>query len=175
MPDIINTLCVKCRGLTPLMTPLLLFEGVTERVVIVMAFNLESLVWPETVRMNLGGQIMFVDAFEGNFVLPPFMLPADVTYDPAMRRMDISQVPAEADCVQAIFSTENGKNWNIWMEDATSFDLPFAPADGDRADHASFVSVDLAGTVTYQDLVEFNDTNLADLVMLVDAFSFQEL
>ncbi len=61
------------------------------------------------------------------------------------------------------------------MEQAASFDLPSAPPEGDRATGASFVSVDLVSPTNFQDLAAFNDTNLGDLAMLVEAFSYQEV
>ena len=102
------------------------------------------------------------------------MEPADVTYDADSRHMDVSGTPPGADCFQAVFATDSGKKWNIWSEHAASFDLPPAPPEGDRSESHGFVSIYL-GSTTYQELVEFNSTNLADLALIVEAFSYVEM
>ena len=153
-------------------------EDQVQRVVLAVAFNRSAFPYgflesdPEPLR--LAAQVLFVDSFSGTHTLPEFLNPAEVTYDPATRHMEIIQAPSGADYFQASFQDENGAGWHVLAPDAVSFDLPAAPPEGDRAGKRSFVSIDLEST-TYQDLAEFNDANMGDLVEMIYAFSFSEV
>ena len=119
-------------------------------------------------------QIMFVDSFAGTHDLPAFLLPVEATYDPQARNLEIVHVPDGVDFLQAVFSGEDDSGWHVFTEDFSSFDLPAAPAEGDRADSAGIYAVNL-GMGGYQDLVEFNDTNLGNLIEITTSFSEVEV
>jgi hypothetical protein len=148
-------------------------EG-AQRVILILAFNTTSLVPDPAPQLNLGGQVLFVNDFDGTTTLSSFMDPAEVTYDPATRRLDITQLPTGSDYIQATFEDDKSRQWHLLAQNPTSTDLPPAPTEGDRPNLASFTCIDLLPGVTYQDLPAFNDTNLGDLAALVSAFSFTE-
>ncbi|MBW1811282.1 MAG: hypothetical protein JRJ87_24035 [Deltaproteobacteria bacterium] len=53
--------------------------------------------------------------------------------------------------------------------------MPTAPAQGDRAGDASFISIQLKAGLTYQDLLNFDEDNMGKLVELVESFCFHEV
>jgi hypothetical protein len=80
------------------------------------------------------------------------------------------EVP-DASCHQARFTAGSAGDWRIvgaWEPGAYTLAEP--PADGDRADAASFVAFHLRDDLGCGDLFSFNDANLADLARLADAF-----
>ena len=85
--------------------------------------------------------------------------------------MDLLDVPTGIDYVLMLLTGENAGSWQVLHPGTLGvFDLPDAPAAGDRADGMGLVALKLAGGVTYQDLIAFNDTNMNDLVSLVSEF-----
>jgi hypothetical protein len=150
-------------------------EGQFRRVVIALALNLSGPT-EETDSEHQAVQVLFVDSFSGNHVLEPFMLPAELTYDPANRSLKAIYLPSGADFYQVTFTDASLSNWRVlgqWTPG--DYTLPTPPTYGDRADKAAFIAADLVEGVSYQDLLEFNDTNLADLVEFVKAFSMIEV
>jgi hypothetical protein len=128
---------------------------------------------------KLAGQIIFLDKFVGLHALGPFIEPVQGAYDPGTRDLRIDVLPAGIDYAQLTFSGQKDVNWHIlgeWV--AGSYHLPDPPVYGDRADRAHFIGVklsDRAGNITYQDLPRFNDTNLGNLMELIDAFSYTDI
>jgi hypothetical protein len=75
-----------------------------------------------------------------------------------------------------IFDGGDEVNWNVLGEFATGdYVMPAAPPEGDRSKKAAFISIKLQSGLDYQDVIEFNSTNLADLVELVETFSFTDV
>jgi hypothetical protein len=120
-------------------------------------------------------QVLFVDSFSGNHHLAPFLPPAEATYDPVDRSLKVVYMPNGVDYLQSVFLDDLEAGWHIlgeWVPG--TYSLPPAPAEGDRAATAGIFAVDLypAG---YQDVLEFNDSNLGNLVEVLAAFSYSEV
>ena len=120
-------------------------------------------------------QVLFVDSFSGNHYLAPFPLPAEATYDPATRSLKVVYMPSGVDYLQSVFLDDLEAGWHVLGEWAPGdYTLPPAPAEGDRAATAGIFAVDL-DPAGYQDVLEFNDTNLGNLVEVLAAFSYSEV
>jgi hypothetical protein len=151
-------------------------EGQFRRIVIALALELSGAT-NETGPRNHAVQVLFVDSFSGNHILDPFLLPAELAYDADNRLLAVTGLPAGADFHQAAFTDDASlSNWYVLGQlVAGDFTLPTPPAYGDRASTASFISADLIDGLNYQTLLEFNNTNLSDLIELVKAFSLTEI
>ena len=95
-----------------------------------------------------------------------------MTFDDITRHLEVSDIPAGTDYCQATFSTERGTiSWDVLGEWAPGgYNLPAAPSMGDRSDTATFIAIDLQSGLGFQDLPEFNATNMNDLPRLVRQF-----
>lgn len=150
-------------------------ESQVQRVVVALALNVSGLMGDGDQGLQLGGQVHFLDDFSGSVSLDEFVTPAVGTYDDATRTLSMTEVPATS-YHQVIFSAGNEINWHVIGEWAAGdYTLPDAPAAGDRAKDASFISIQLADGLTFQDIAAFNSTNLADLVEVVESFVFSEV
>jgi hypothetical protein len=148
-------------------------EDQVQRLVIALALNLSSL---EGETSCIAGQIIPLDQFSGTHTLAPFMLPAEVSYDLLNRELAVTQLPVGMDYSQITLIGELDTFWNVLGQWAPgTYSLPIPPPEGDRSDRADFYNIDLIDGVTYQDLLEFNDATLGDLVELVEAFSMIEV
>ncbi len=119
-------------------------------------------------------QVLFPDTFEGTHVLEDFMLPAEASYNPLTRFLDITQAPP-ADCYQVTFRDDNNTGWHIFDTSPNPFYLPTVSPEGYRIRKAKLYSLDLKDGVTYQDLPAFNETNLGSLIELVKAFAVHKV
>ena len=147
-----------------------------QRVVLVMAFNVSSLSVDEHVPLTLSGRILLVDRLQGTYSIDPFMDTAQGFYHQADRQLTISDIPQDADCIEAIFEDENNSAWHFLSEARTgSFNLPPAPPEGDRAERVKLLTIKLKDNIEYQDLPAFNDTSLSNLLQHVEAFSITEI
>jgi MYXO-CTERM domain-containing protein len=145
-------------------------EG-TRRFVLALAVDMKSGLEP--AWKVTGGQLYFVDTFSGTRTLAAFMPPPAVTYDAQARHLDVSGLAADLDLLQLVFSRPDARAWRVLVPASGSslaYDLPDAPAAGDRAETAGVMAIRLAGGVDYQDLVAFNDTNADDLFGLAAEF-----
>lgn len=154
-------------------------EDQIQRAILVMALKIESIARMGEATQKLAGQIIFLDKFIGLHPLGPFIAPVEGAYDPNTRDLRIDKLPDGIDYAQLTFSGSKDVNWHILGEwSAGSYHLPDPPVYGDRADQAHFVGVQLsdrAGNISYQDLPKFNDTNLGNLMELIDAFSYTDI
>jgi hypothetical protein len=143
-----------------------------QRVVIAVAQNLAK---EESDPEYFSMQILFVDKFYGAFTLATFIPPAAASYDPTSRSLNVTHLPDNADILQAVFLDDLEAGWQILGEWAPGdYSLPPPPPEGDRAATAGIFAVDL-DPVGYQDVLEFNDTNLGNLIENLGAFSFTEV
>jgi hypothetical protein len=147
-------------------------EDQVQRLVVALALNLSSL---EGETSCIAGQIIPLDQFSGTHTLAPFMLPAEASYDLLTRELTVTQLPVGMDYSQITLTGELDTFWNLLGQwSPGTYTLPSPPPEGDRSDRADFYNIVLIDGVTYQDLLEFNDVNLMNLVELVQAFSFSE-
>ncbi len=149
-------------------------EGSYQRAIVVLALNIGKLSDSEnTDPMVIAGQVHLVDQFDGTLNVNNLMGPAEYTFDPESanpRQVNLISVPAGIDYVLMLLSSDAG-SWQVLHPGTIGlFDLPDAPVAGDRAAGMGLVALKLAGDVTYQDLIEFNGTNMNDLVSLVSEF-----
>lgn len=150
-------------------------ESQVQRVVVALALNVSGLMGDGDQGLTLAGQVHFLNDFSGSVSLDSFITPAVGTYDETSRTLSMTEVPA-ASYHQVIFTAGNEVNWHVVGEwEAGDYTLPAAPADGDRSKDASFISIQLADGLTFQDIAAFNSTNLADLVDVVESFVFSEV
>ena len=148
-------------------------EDQVQRVIIALALNLSGLAGETSC---VAGQIIHLDQFSGTHTLTPFLPPAEVAYDPQNRELTVTQLPTGVDYYQITLTGELDTIWNLLGQWAHgTYTLPAVPPEGDRSDKADFYTIDLIDGVSYQDLLEFNDANLTDLVELVRAFSYAEV
>jgi len=153
-------------------------EEQVQRVVIELAVDTEGLFG--SGKTVLGGRVLFLDAatgFSGNITLPAFLTPPDtVSYNRTNRELTVAGIPGGIAYNQLTLDGELGSTWNVMgvFEDGT-YAVPAAPASGDRAQDAKFVSLSLRDNLTLEDLVNFSGDNLGNLVELVDAFTFYEV
>ncbi len=154
-------------------------EDRIQRVVVAVAMNIESLARGEGQPLMVAGQVKLVSEFEGIHGLGGFLTPAQGTYDPATRRLEVTEVPAGIDYAQVIFAGDRDVNWHVLGEwTAGDYYLPAPPPAGDRSARAYFVGIklnDRFGDITFQDLPAFNDTNMSDLVDLVESFCYTDV
>jgi len=154
-------------------------EDQVQRALLVMALKIESIARMGEATQKIAGQVIFLDKFIGLHALGPFIEPVQGAYDPNTRDLRIDTLPAGIDYAQLTFSGEKDVNWHILGEwTAGSYHLPDPPIYGDRASEAHFVGVkfsERAGSITYQDLPKFNDTNLGNLMELIEAFSYTDI
>jgi MYXO-CTERM domain-containing protein len=144
-------------------------EDQIRRVVLALALNMDAS--PGDPEYH-AGQIVLVNDFSGTYSLARFMLPPQLGYDAAARRLDITSPPVNADMFQALFSENNRAGWHVYSTDSTSFSLPAAPPQGDRSAHAGLIAMDLRAGTSYQDIPAFNSANLDSLAELVEAFVY---
>ena len=145
-------------------------EAYVQRVLIALAVNTSDGEPPTAYSV----QVLFVDRFEGTYVLREFMLPAVASNDRLARHLDITLVPP-ADCYQFTFRDIDNAGWHVFDTVGESFTLPAAPPEGDRNNKAGIYCLDLRDDVGYQDLPAFNNTNLGNLIELVRGFSYSEV
>ncbi|RLB52582.1 MAG: hypothetical protein DRI34_14500, partial [Deltaproteobacteria bacterium] len=152
-------------------------ESQVQRVVVAMALNISALAGGGDQPFALAGLVIPVAEFTGTHTLDGFLLPpTSVTYDAGARSLTVSGVPAGTTYNQVIFDGEDGANWNVvGVFGDETFTLPAAPAAGDRAGSASFISIKLRDGLDYQGLLHFDEDNMGRLVELVDSFSFYEV
>ena len=147
-------------------------EEQVQRVVIAVA---QKLAMEEGEPEYFSMQILLVDKFYGAFTLDTFIPPAAASYDPATRNLSVTHVPDNADFLQTVFLDDLEAGWQILGEWAPGdYTLPPPPPEGDRAATAGIYAVDL-DPVGYQDVLEFNDTNLGNIIEAVKAFSYKEI
>ncbi len=158
-------------------------EGQVKRVAVALALNVSALAGGITGGSSgtkLAGQVIFFDDNKFNTTstieLDAFPAPPTATWNAGERKLTWANLPAGMDYLQAIFSGSGGKNWNYMVPaSASQILLPAAPAAGDRADDANFVSIKLVNGASYADLVRFGSgKNIANLVELVKSFVFTE-
>jgi len=154
-------------------------EDQIQRALLVMAIKIESIARIGDATQKIAGQVIPLDKFVGLRALPAFIEPVQGEYDPGTRDLRIDVLPAGLDYAQLTFSGEKDVNWHVLGEwTAGSYHLPDPPVYGDRADQAHFVGVklsDRAGTIGYQDVLGFNDTNLGNLMEFIEAFSYTDI
>jgi hypothetical protein len=142
-------------------------EGL-RRVVVALALSLDNL----NIR---AGQVLLVQSFDQTVTPSAFMPPPVATYDPVARNLNITQLPASTDVVQIVATDDMNRRWHLFSDSSPLTSLPAAPPQGDRADRVGIIALLLGSPVTYQDLPEFNDTNLGDLAELVSSFSYTQV
>jgi hypothetical protein len=155
-------------------------EDQVQRALLVIAMKVDSIARMGEATQKLAGRVIFLDKFVGLHPLGPFIAPVQGEYAPDTRDLRIDKLPDGIDYAQLTFSGSKDVNWHILGEwTAGSYHLPDAPAYGDRADQAHFVGIKLsderAGSIGYQDLPRFNDTNLGNLMELIEAFSYTDI
>jgi hypothetical protein len=144
-----------------------------ERVLVAAAVNLNDMTGTGSRQLALAGQVILLgNSFNTVVTLDAWMAPPVMTYDDSARRLAVSDIPGSADYCQATFNTGRGTiSWDVLGEwTAGTYDLPSAPASGDRSDTATFIAIDLQSGLSFQDLPEFNATNMNDLPLLVRQF-----
>ena len=148
-------------------------EGTYRRVLLAVALDYAEIENREGVHA-VAGQVRFLDDFGGTVELDEFMPPAVIEYDAVGRTLDVASVPPGADYVQAVFHSENDLGSWLILDDGWdgTFQVPTESTFWDRSSHATFVAVDLREGVSYQDILEFNSTNMGNLVELVEAFVY---
>ena len=146
-------------------------EGTYERVVVALALNIAKLTDSEnTDPMVISGQVIFVDDFTGTMSMGALMEPAAYNFDVGTRTVTVDSLPADHDALLVLGSGDAG-SWQVFHPGATgAIAMPAAPAAGDRMDGVGIGVLSFADGVTYSDLISFNDTNLVDLVTLVENF-----
>ncbi|RME23392.1 MAG: hypothetical protein D6806_11395, partial [Deltaproteobacteria bacterium] len=146
-------------------------EGQIKRVVLVLGLNVSGLMGGNGA-FALSGIVKYVDAFSGTIDAGTFMPPPEsVSYDGGSRTISVSGVPS-ATFHQVLFSGADQANWNVvGVFTDGDYTLPAAPASGDRADSATFISLKLVDGVDYKGLLTFDENNMARLVELVESFS----
>ncbi len=147
-------------------------DGTYDRVIVVLALNIAKLSDKEnTDPLVLGGQVRYVDSFSGKLNLNAFMEPASYTFDSENRQVTVDSVPSDASAMLFLANKKDVGLWQIFHPIATgTIEMPAAPTAGDRLDTVGMGVLKFSGGVTYSDLIEFNDTNLVDLVRLVSDF-----
>ncbi len=150
-------------------------EDQIKRVVVILALNMGGL-GGSGEGLALAGAVNFPDEFSGTYTISSFLTPpASATYNAAERKLTVSGVPAGTTLNQVIFTGENESNWNVMgIFTDGDYTLPAAPASGDRAKKAKFISMKLTG-VDYQGLLKFDENNMGRLVELVESFCFFEV
>ncbi len=152
-------------------------ESQIQRVVIALALNMGGLLGGSDESLALGGVVMFVDDFTGTHTLDGFLTPpGTASYDEGARTLTVAGIPAASTYNQVIFTGDNEANWNVvGVFGDESYTLPAAPASGDRAKGANFISIKLKDNLTYQNLLHFDEDNMGRLVELVESFCFYEV
>ena len=153
-------------------------ENQARRALVVISANIDQIIGGllngTGVSVALSGQFVQLDAFAGTQALKPFMLPAQASFDPAARKLNIASLPEEIDYAQVLMaSSATNANWNILGQFTKGeFAIPVPAVKGDRADAANLITIRLNGRTDYQGLVRFNDLNLNDLITLVESFTY---
>jgi len=156
-------------------------ENQAQRALVVISANIDPLIGGllngTGVSVAISGQIVQLDAFAGTQVLKPFMVPAQASFDPAARKLNIVYLPEEIDYAQVLMaSSATNANWNILGQFTKGeFAIPVPAVKGDRADAANVIAIRLNGRTDYQGLVRFNDLNLNDLITLVESFTYTDI
>ncbi len=151
-------------------------EGQLDRVIVALALNTSNLSSDSEDVEIRAGQVLHVSEFSGTHTLNDFLPPAEAAYDSGARHLEVASLPSGTDYCQAVFTGSNDEKWQVSGEWVTGgYDIPTAPASGDRSEGASLFCIKLADSIGYQDLVEFNDTSMGNLVDLISGFSYTEV
>jgi hypothetical protein len=148
-------------------------EDQVERVIVALALAKSNFDTTSTKPTLICGQVIFPEgnAFQGNVMLDTFMTPAKVYFNYNGRYLESLSIPADTDYVQTKLVDEGYNDWSILGEWAVgTYGIPSAPPEGDREWPVSYTAIDLVDGLSFADIAEFNDTNMADLVRLVKAF-----
>ena len=142
---------------------------------IALAFNADSFD-QDRVQKKLAGQIVRLSHLRSDVIqLAPFMPQAEVDWDALRWRLTVTELPEGTDLVQGFFHDQSDQGWFILAgPDDSSFVLPLAPPEGDRAQGAALLSVRMREGLDPAELTNLTGPRLDLVAKWVDAFSYTE-